>query len=63
LQKFINGDALQLYRNEISGVDAFVWKAFPQALIVSDGKIRCDTIEDRMTEVTWSAAWPTSSCA
>ena len=51
LLKFIKGDALQLYPNEIAGVDAFAWKAFPQALIVSDGKIRCDTIEDRITEV------------
>ena len=51
LRKYISGDALQLYRNEISGVDAFDWKPFPQALIVSDGKILCDTIEDRITEV------------
>lgn len=51
LQKFIDGDALQLYRNEIAGVDAFDWKAFPEALIVSEGKILCDTIEDRITEI------------
>ena len=46
LLKFINGNALQLYHNEIVGVDAFDWKAFPQALIVSDGEFRCGTIED-----------------
>ena len=51
LYKFINGKALQLYRNEIAGVDAFDWKTFPEALIVSDGKLRCGTIEDRLTEV------------
>jgi para-nitrobenzyl esterase len=51
LQKFINGDALQLYPNEIRGVDAFDWKAFPIALIVSDGKLLCDMIEDRITEI------------
>ena len=51
LQKYINGDALQLYRNEIAGVDAFDWKAFPEALIVSDGKLRCGTIEDRLTDI------------
>ena len=51
LQKYIQGNALELYRNEISGVDAFDWKPFPQALIVSDGEILCDTIEDRITEV------------
>lgn len=43
LYKFISGNALQLYHNEISGVDALNWKAFPKALIVSDGKLRCDT--------------------
>ncbi|MBQ9606568.1 MAG: carboxylesterase/lipase family protein [Lachnospiraceae bacterium] len=51
LLKFINGDALKLYRNEITGVDAFDWKAFPKALIVSDGEFRCGTIEDRIAEV------------
>ena len=51
LLKFVSGDALQLYRNEISGFDDLDWKAFPQALIVSDGKFACGTIEDRITEV------------
>ena len=51
LQKFVSGDALQLYRNEISGFDGFDWKAFPQALIVADGKFACDTIEDRIIEL------------
>jgi para-nitrobenzyl esterase len=51
LQKYVNGQALQLYPNEIRGVDAVDWKVFPRALIVSDGKLVCDTIEDRITEV------------
>ena len=51
LQKFISGDALQLYRNEIAGIDSFDWEAFPKALIVSDGKVQCDTIENRITEL------------
>ena len=51
LQKFVNGDALQLYPNEIKGIDALDWKAFPQALIVSDGKVVCDTIEDGIAEL------------
>ena len=51
LLKFINGSALQLYQNEIKGVDAIDWKAFPQALIVSDGKLQCGMIEDRITEI------------
>ena len=42
LHKFISGDVLELYHNEIAGIDAFDWKAFPKALIVSDGKVKCD---------------------
>ena len=51
LLKFVSGDALQLYRNEISGLDSLDWKAFSKALIVAGGKLACDTIEDRITEV------------
>lgn len=51
LSKFVNGDALQLYRNEISGFDGLDWKAFPRALIVADGKFACDTIEGRLSEI------------
>lgn len=51
LRKFIRGNALKLYRNEIAGIDAFEWEAFPKALIVSDGKIQCDKIDDKITEI------------
>ena len=51
LQKFIEGKPLELYHNEIKGVDAFTWQEFPQALIVSDQKIKSGTIEDRLTEI------------
>ena len=51
LQKFIEGEALQLYRNEVGGVDAFTWKAFPKSLIVSDGKLQCESLEGRITEL------------
>ena len=51
LLKFVSGDALQLYHNEIAGIDSFDWLAFPQALIVSEGKFACGTIEDRITQV------------
>ena len=51
LQKFIDGEPLQLYNNEIAGVDAFDWKSFSEALIVSDGRLLCDTIEDRLSEI------------
>ena len=46
LHKFVKGEPLRLYHNEIQKVDAFDWKAFPQALIVSDGKIMCGPIKD-----------------
>ena len=51
LQKFVRGEALQLYRNEIAGFGGLDWKAFSKALIVADGKLTCDTIEDRITEI------------
>ena len=51
LHKYVIGDALQLYRNEIRGVDALDWEAFPKALIVCDDRCRCGTIEDRLTEI------------
>ena len=34
-----NGEALQLYPNEIKGVDAFDWEAFPRMLVIANGKI------------------------
>ena len=51
LHKFVTGDALQLYRNEVYGIDALDWEPFPKALIVSDNKCRCATIEDKLTEI------------
>lgn len=51
LKKFINGKKLQLYPNEIDGVEAIDWKPFPKAFIVSDGKITCGEIEDRLTDI------------
>ena len=51
LLKFMNGNPLRLYTNEIKGVSAIEWKSFPKALIVSDDKIHCDTITNRLTEI------------
>ena len=51
LLKFMNGDALQLYRNEISGIDAVDWEPFPRALILSEDKLLCEPIEDRITAI------------
>ena len=49
LVKYMNGSPLELYPNEIRGVDAIDWEAFPKALIVSDGMLSCDTIKDRIS--------------
>ena len=51
LLKFMNGNPLRLYTNEIKGVSAIEWKSFPKALIVSDDKIHCDMITNRLTEI------------
>ncbi|MBQ3425733.1 MAG: carboxylesterase family protein [Clostridia bacterium] len=51
LYKFISGEELKLYHNEIVGVDELEWKAFPNELIVSDDKIICDIIEDKLTDI------------
>ncbi|MBR0383353.1 MAG: hypothetical protein IJH61_01550 [Eubacteriaceae bacterium] len=51
LYKFIKGEALALYRNEIRGIDKFEWQPFPKALIVSDDAMGCDAIEERLTDV------------
>lgn len=39
---------LRQWRNFYSLID---WEAFPKALIVSDKKIYCDKIDDRITEI------------
>ena len=51
LLKFMNGEALQLYRNEISGIDAVDWTPYPGALILSEDKLQCESIEDRITAI------------
>lgn len=50
-RKFVGGEELRLYNNEIKGVGDFDWKKFPQALVVSDKKIQCEPIVDELTEV------------
>lgn len=48
LYKYVIGTTPALYPNEIKGVDAVDWKSFPKALIVSDGKLQCDPVEDKI---------------
>ena len=51
LKKYVNGDRMQLYKNEIKGIKAIDWDDFPQALVVSDKGIHCGPIEDKLTEI------------
>ena len=51
LKKFIGGEAMSLYNNEIKGVKAIDWKEFPSALIVSNENFKCAPIEDRLYEI------------
>jgi len=45
LAKFVHGDDPALYNNELKGVDALEWEAFPRALVASDGRLRCEDID------------------
>ena len=51
LIKYLNGDAMRFYNNEIKGVNAINWQKYPKALVVSDKEFRCEPIEDKLTEV------------
>lgn len=51
LKKFISGDELKLYNNEIKGVKSMDWKKFPDALVVSSKEFKCESIEDKLTEI------------
>lgn len=51
LKKFINGAELELYNNEIKGVKLVDWQNFPDALVVSSKEFKCESIEDKLTEI------------
>lgn len=51
LKKYVSGEKMRLYNNEIKGIEAIDWKVFPQALIVSDREIQCGPVEDKLTEI------------
>ncbi|WP_051650413.1 carboxylesterase family protein [Selenomonas sp. AB3002] len=51
LKKFISGETMSLYNNEIKGVKDIDWKEFPSALIVSNKIFKCAPIEDRLYEI------------
>ena len=51
LKKFVIGEELQFYNNELKGVTAINWKKFPYALVVSNKNFQCELIEDKLTEI------------
>ena len=51
LIKFLRGDAMRFYNNEIRGINAIGWELFPKALLVSDDGLRCGPLEDKLTEI------------
>ena len=51
LVKFLRGDAMRFYNNEIRGVSAIEWERFPKALLVSDKGLRCGPVEEKLTEI------------
>ena len=63
LKKFVSGESLQLYNNEIKGVKAIDWKKFPYALIVSNKKFQCAPIEDKLTEIESLLDYAKKFCA
>ena len=52
LRKYVRGEPLELYPNELRGIDAFEWKAFPEALIVTEGKLLCETFRPPVSRMT-----------
>ena len=50
-RKFENEDEMRLFNNEIKGISAVDWKAFPQALIVSEKSFQCEPIADKLTDI------------
>ena len=49
--KFIKGEELRIFPNEIKGVGTIDWQEFPKALVVSEKAIKCEPIVDKLTEV------------
>ena len=50
-RKFVHGEELRLFNNELKGINAIDWKEFPNALVVSEKNFSCEKIADRLTEV------------
>ena len=51
LKKYVSGEKMQLYKNEIKGINAIEWTGFPEALVVSNDGVQCEPAEDKLTEI------------
>lgn len=51
LKKFISGEELKFYNNEIKGIKAMNWQEFPKALVISSKEFKCESVEDKLTEI------------
>ena len=50
-RKFVSGDVMRLFNNEIKGIEAIDWKEYPIALVVSEKAFKCEPIADKLTEI------------
>ena len=50
LMKAAQGEALELYTNEVDGVDAIQWETYPNILAVSKNRIQLQTVENTLTD-------------
>lgn len=51
MKKFMKGESVQLYNNEIKGVEALDWEESPKALIMSNENFQCKVLENQLTEI------------
>ena len=50
-RKFVSGDKMHLFNNEIKGIEPIDWKEYPRALVVSEKAFKCEPIADKLTEI------------
>ena len=50
-RKFVSGDKMHLFNNEIKGIEAIDWKEYPRALVVSEKEFKCEPIAGKLTEI------------
>ena len=48
--KFIHEDSMELYNNEIDGINAIDWNEYPDVLLITDDSIRLQSAEELLPE-------------